>query len=81
MNASTPNAMLIHTTGIKRPYRPPTHDLERLRNLSALTRPCFRILVFLPTNRIHRITRLTRRHYNSQFVSCRTKIIIRLITQ
>lgn len=53
---------------------------ERLRNLSALTQARFRVLVLLPADREHGISRLTRSHNDTKFVACCGEIVVCLIT-
>lgn len=71
----TPCAMLIQTQFST------SFLLEWLRNLTALTSSSLRILILLPTNRIHRIPRLARSHNDPQIIARCREVVIRLIAQ
>ena len=59
------HTLCLYIQQLPKDLLPLSRNLKWFRNFSTLTRSRFRILVFLPTDRIHCIASLTRRHNNS----------------
>ena len=52
-----------------------------LCNLPCFRFACNRVFKFLPADRIHGVARLAFGHDHSEFVSCSSKVVIRLVSK